>query len=107
MNRYRIRDEVIIALKAATPHPANLEARDVTADTPIGEGGFGIDSLALLHAFVALETRFGIVFDDRTVASMRFDSIGAIERLIGAALTGTEPPCVADPHAPDPHGPDA
>ncbi|WP_288582051.1 acyl carrier protein [uncultured Methylobacterium sp.] len=107
MNRYRIRDEVVIALKAATPHPANLEARDVTADTPIGEGGFGIDSLALLHAFVALETRFGIVFDDRTVASMRFDSIGAIERLIGSALAGTEPPRVPDIHPSEPRDPDA
>jgi acyl carrier protein len=63
---------------------------DVGPETPLREGGFWLDSVALLELIVAAETEFGVEFDPRR----DFDeeplrTVGSFAACISARLAGT------------------
>ena len=63
---------------------------DAGPDTPIREGGFWLDSVALLELIVAAETEFGVQFDptcDFDEEPLR--TVGSFASCIAARLTGT------------------
>ena len=60
---------------------------DAGPETPIREGGFWLDSVALLELIVAAETEFGVEFDptrDFDEAPLR--TVGSFAACIGARL---------------------
>lgn len=50
------------AIVARVAGPARLP-RDPTPETPLGEGGYWLDSVDLLEVIVACEQEFGTTFD--------------------------------------------
>jgi len=50
------------AIVARVAGPARLP-RDPTPETPLGEGGYWLDSVDLLEVIVACEQEFGMSFD--------------------------------------------
>ncbi len=64
-----------------------IAGADRTPETPIREGGFWLDSVALLELIVAAETEFGVEFDptrDFDEAPLR--TVGSFAACIGARL---------------------
>jgi len=60
------------AIVARVAGPARLP-RDPTPETPLGEGGYWLDSVDLLEVIVAREQEFGMTFDtndDRSEKSL-------------------------------------
>jgi acyl carrier protein len=55
---------------------ARTAMQTVASDAPLGRGGLEIGSLPLLQVFVKLEERFGFAFDDESVATATFNSVG-------------------------------
>ena len=82
-----IRQPLLNALFAGSARAAP-EAVTLSDETPLGAEGLGISSLALLHAFVALEQEFGVIFDDAAVASARFETLGDLEAFLQTFLAG-------------------
>lgn len=89
MNDEPVRAAVIEALLSSTSR-VRPNAEDIAYETRIGNGGLGISSLALLHAFVAMEKRFGILFNDGAVAAARFDTVGDLQAFVEQSLAGEE-----------------
>ena len=61
---------------------------DATADTPLGEDGFWLDSIATLELIVACEEEFGVVFDghsELTDAALR--TVRSLAELIRSKTT--------------------
>ncbi|MCR6480884.1 acyl carrier protein [Variovorax sp. ZS18.2.2] len=85
MTEFEIRTAAIEALclgrKVDSPQPA-----DVSDETPLAAGGLGISSVTFLHAFVALEERFGLSFDDSEVFNAKFHTVGDFVRFLGASF---------------------
>lgn len=69
----RVRD---IVTRIAGPHrtPANAGPA-----TPLAEGGFWLDSIALLEVIVACETEFGVTFD--SARDLTRDTLKSVESL--------------------------
>jgi acyl carrier protein len=66
---------------------ADRTPADAGPETPIREGGFWLDSVALLELIVAAETEFGVEFDptrDFDEAPLR--TVGSFAACIGARL---------------------
>jgi acyl carrier protein len=54
-----------------------------TAATPLGEGGFWLESIALLELVLACEERFGVTFDpDVDLTSGALATVGSLAELI-------------------------
>lgn len=81
MNQDQLLDQVqTIVIKIAGPHRTPA---DVGPGTPLGEGGFWLDSLGLFEVIIACETEFGIIFDaglDFKPESLR--TIGGLAELV-------------------------
>ena len=79
-------DAVLEALRAVVARVAGTRrAPPVTpgADTPLGEGGWWLDSLELLEVVVACEAEFGIVFEPgRDLLGGALDTLGTLAALI-------------------------
>jgi len=78
------RVQAIVALIAG-PHQS---PPDAGPDTPLGEGGFWLDSVSLLEVIIACETEFETVFDpeaDLTEESLR--TVRSLFRLIQTKKT--------------------
>ncbi|HEV7369723.1 acyl carrier protein [Arenibaculum sp.] len=54
--------------------------------TPIGAGGLGVNSLAFLQTFVIIEDRYGLTFDDASVANTRFSTVGEFVAFVSEAV---------------------
>lgn len=82
-----IRSIVISALVSTNPELGE-SSHQIEDDTLIGTGGLEMSSLALIHAFVAIEKQLGMVFDDRDVATARFDTVGGLLAFVRRAAGG-------------------
>jgi acyl carrier protein len=74
MNDHDIRSLAIEALAAQAQPP--FPPAEVTDHTPITAGGLGLTSVGFLHAFVTLEERLGLHFDDTAVFNAKFVTVG-------------------------------
>jgi acyl carrier protein len=84
MNTAEIRRTVIETLLTAKGRDISTET--VEDGTLLGTGGLGVSSLALLQAFVRVEDRFGMTFDDASVADAKFATVGELVAFISQAL---------------------
>jgi acyl carrier protein len=56
------------------------------ADTPLADGGFWLDSLALLELVVGCEQTFGVSFDAADLMPDRLTTTGSLAALIESRL---------------------
>lgn len=83
-NDHSVSDDRILTIVSRIAGPDRVPAA-VGADTPLGEGGFWLDSVEMLDLLVACEEEFGLVLDDAALAVSALTSIGS---LIEAVRTG-------------------
>lgn len=77
MTRAQIVDRVReIVISVAGPHRTPLEPGPSTA---LGQGGFWLDSIAMLELVIACEEDFGVTFDSAT--DMTEESLKTVESL--------------------------
>lgn len=79
----------LLVLLSRTAGAGRMPA-DAGPETPIREGGFWLDSVALLELIVAAESEFGVEFDptrDFDEAALR--TAGSFADRIAARLAGT------------------
>ena len=74
------------AIVARVAGPARMPAH-VTADTPLGEDGYWLDSIAILEVLVACEEEFGLIFDWQH--ELTRDALSTVRRLAGLIETKT------------------
>jgi acyl carrier protein len=57
-------------------------------ETSLVEGGFWLDSLALLELLVACEETFGVCLDAADLTSSRLETAGGLAALVASRLAG-------------------
>jgi acyl carrier protein len=58
----------------------------IADETPLGDAGLGVDSLALVRAFMMIEDRLNITLDDAVVDGAKFATVGEIVELVHRRL---------------------
>jgi len=58
----------------------------ITDETALGDAGLGVNSLALMRAFMMIEDRLNITLDDAVVADAKFATVGEIIELVQRRL---------------------
>jgi acyl carrier protein len=61
-------------------------AGEITDDTPLADGGLGLDSLGLINVIAALEERLGVTVGEQEITDEHFGSVARVLRLIEARL---------------------
>ena len=59
-----------------------------TVDTKLTNGGFWLDSIALVDLLIACEVDFGLSFDGRRLEPAELATVGTLARLIERHLAG-------------------
>ena len=76
---------------------ANMKHGAVDADTPLFEGGLGLDSLAVVDMITALEVTFELRFSDDDLVVENFATLSAISALIARYRPKTPAPVSPEP----------
>lgn len=80
------RDALLEALRAIVERvagPTRAPAGDMSAETPLTEGGWWLDSVELLEVIVACETEFGITFEPASdLLDDAFRTLGTLAAVI-------------------------
>ena len=61
-------------------------AGEITGDTPLADGGLGLDSLGLIDVVAALEEGLGVTVGEQEITDEHFGSVALVLRLIEARL---------------------
>jgi acyl carrier protein len=75
----------VLALASRLPGAQRLPP-DPGSETPLANGGFWLDSVALLELIVACEEAFGICLDPAELTPDRLESAGSLAALIEARM---------------------
>ena len=59
---------------------------EITDDTPLAEGGLGLDSLGLIDVVAALEEGLGVAVVEQDLTEEHFGSVARVLRLVEARL---------------------
>ena len=59
---------------------------EITDETPLAEGGLGLDSLGLIDVVTALEEGLGVTVGERDLTEEHFGSVARVLRLVEARL---------------------
>ena len=59
-------------------------AGEITGDTPLADGGLGLDSLGLIDVVAALEEHLGVTVGEAEITDEHFGSVARVLRLIEA-----------------------
>jgi acyl carrier protein len=59
---------------------------EITDETPLADGGLGLDSLGLIDVVAALEERLGVTVGEPDITDEHFGSVARVLRLIEARL---------------------
>ena len=60
----------------------NVNAREISKNTPLIGKGLGLDSIGVLELVVGLEQEFDIMFDDSEMNIELFENIGSLTNYI-------------------------
>jgi acyl carrier protein len=88
MDKIELRRVVVETLLKAKRQDGAIET--IADDTPLGAGGLAVSSLALLQALIKVEERFGMTFDDASVANAKFATIAELVAFIGETVDRRE-----------------
>jgi acyl carrier protein len=61
-------------------------AGEITGETPLAEGGLGLDSLGLIDVVAALEEGLGVTVGEQDITEEHFGSVSRVLQLIEARL---------------------
>jgi acyl carrier protein len=61
-------------------------AGEITGDTPLADGGLGLDSLGLIDVVAALEEHLGVTVGEKEITDEHFGSVARVLRLIEVRL---------------------
>ena len=64
-------------------------AGEITGDTPLADGGLGLDSLGLIDVVAALEEGLGVTVGEKEITDEHFGSVARVLRLIEARVSPT------------------
>ena len=64
-------------------------AGEITGDTPLADGGLGLDSLGLIDVVAALEEHLGVTVGEAEITDEHFGSVALVLRLIEARVSPT------------------
>ena len=64
-------------------------AGEITGDTPLADGGLGLDSLGLIDVVAALEEHLGVTVGEEEITDEHFGSVARVLRLIEARVSPT------------------
>ena len=64
-------------------------AGEITGDTPLADGGLGLDSLGLIDVVAALEEHLGVTVGEAEITDEHFGSVARVLRLIEARVSPT------------------
>ena len=67
-------------------HLAPDFAGEIDDDTPLADGGLGLDSLGLIDVVAALEAGLGVTVGEKEITDEHFGSVARVLRLIEARL---------------------
>jgi acyl carrier protein len=67
-------------------HLAPDFAGEISDDTPLADGGLGLDSLGLIDVVAALEEHLGVTVGEKEITDEHFGSVARVLRLIEARL---------------------
>jgi acyl carrier protein len=59
---------------------------EITDDTPLADGGLGLDSLGLIDVVAALEEGLGVAVVEQDLTEEHFGSVARVLRLVEARL---------------------
>ena len=68
-------------------HLAPDFAGEITVDTPLADGGLGLDSLGLIDVVAALEESLGVTVGEQDIKDEHFGSVARVLRLIEARVS--------------------
>jgi len=60
---------------------------DLTDDTPLAEGGLGLDSLSLIDLLAAVESELGVAMSEDDITDEHFGTVARVLRLIESRLS--------------------
>jgi acyl carrier protein len=61
-------------------------AGEITGDTPLADGGLGLDSLGVIDVVAALEEHLGVTVGEKEITDEHFGSVARVLRLIEARI---------------------
>lgn len=64
-----------------------IDPERIHADTPLLEGGLGLDSITLFEFITLVEKRFGIVFPVNNLSTETFANVHAVAQQVEACLS--------------------
>jgi acyl carrier protein len=59
---------------------------DVTDDTPLADGGLGLDSLSLIDLLAAMESELGVAMSEDDITDEHFGTVARVLRLLESRL---------------------
>jgi acyl carrier protein len=68
---------------------ANIPIADIDADTPLFEGGLGLDSVILVELIAQVEKQFEIKFNDDELNPQAFSTVRALATMILSKIAST------------------
>ena len=74
-----IADLIISSVNLRHVQPSTL-----TADTPLAQGGLGLDSVDILEVVVAIEHKYGVKVQDAATGAKYFRTLGTISEFVQA-----------------------
>ncbi len=83
--------EAEIARILVTSIVPGTDPAKVTPDTPLIEGGLGLDSVNLLELIVAIEEHFGITIEDEDLSIALIATVGSLAGYVRGKLASSGP----------------
>jgi len=66
----------------------NIKESDINDDSPLFDGGIGLDSIAMINFIVLIEKKFDINFDDSEMSSNLFLNVDTLADFIVFKVNG-------------------
>jgi acyl carrier protein len=83
MNENQLVGQVIdVIVDAVNLH--HVDRKTITAETPLSQGGLGLDSVDILEIVVSIEHKFGVKVTDAESGKVHFQTIGTIAKFVQA-----------------------
>jgi acyl carrier protein len=69
----------------------NLTEENISESAPLFEGGFGIDSIAIVELISLIEDKFGVQFNDDDLVPESFQNLEVLSKLVSGKLETLNP----------------
>jgi acyl carrier protein len=86
-------NDIVTAIEGIIEEQLDLPraAGGLGPDTPLFDGGLGLDSFGIVELISAIETQFSFEFQEADFQEVHFRNIGALGKLVSHYLDGSSP----------------